>query len=80
MQELEKLKTELKALNAEYAKIKDIPAEKRAEFGHEMNLKKTALMQKIAEAEEAALESEVEPLDITAPTAPNQKIPEFLPS
>ena len=78
--ELEKLKSELKALNAEYAKIKTIPAEQRAEFGREMNAKKTALMNAIAEAEAAALESEVEPLDITAPTAPNQKIPQFLPS
>ena len=78
--ELEKLKSELKALNAEYAKIKTIPAEKRAEFGREMNAKKTALMKAIAEAEAAALESEVEPLDITAPTAPNQKMPAFLPS
>ena len=80
MQELEKLKSELKALNAEYAKIKTIPAEQRAEFGREMTAKKTALMNAIAEAEAAALESEVTSLDITAPTAPNQKMPQFLPS
>lgn len=77
MQDLEKLKQELKALNAEYSKIKDIPVEKRAEFGREMNAKKNAIMEKIKEAENAALEANVEPLDITAPCAPNQKLPEF---
>ncbi len=80
MQDLEKLKANLKALNAEYAKIKDVPVEKRAEFGREINEKKTAILEQIKAAEEAALESEVEPLDITAPVAPNQKMPEFISS
>ena len=76
MEELEKLKLELKQLNLEYAKIKEIPAEKRGEFGREMNAKKTAILEKIQQAEMAALDAEVTPIDITAPTAPNEDIPE----
>ena len=79
MNELEKLKTELKQLNLEYAKIKEIPAEKRGEFGREMNAKKTALLEKIHQAEMAELDAEVEPIDITAPCAPNEEIPEVYP-
>lgn len=58
------LKSELKAINSEYAKIKEIPAEKRAEFGKQINEKKQAILAQIAEAEAAALETEVESLDI----------------
>ena len=47
MQELEKLKLELKKLNAEYAKIKDVPAEKRGEFGRELNAKKNEILEKM---------------------------------
>ena len=32
MDEISRLKSELKALNAEYAKIRVVPAEKRGEF------------------------------------------------
>lgn len=78
MQDLEKLKAELKALNAEYAKIKDIPAGQRADFGREMNAKKTAILEQIKQAEEAAEAADVEALDITAPCAPNQPIPTFV--
>ncbi len=78
MQELEKLKSELKSLNAEYAKMKTLPAEERAEFGRTMNTKKTALLEKIAAAEEAALETAVVPLDITAPCDKNEPMPEFI--
>lgn len=77
MQDLEKLKAELKAINAESAKIRDIPAEKRAEFGKTINLKKQEILRKISEAEEALLDAAVEPIDITAPTAPNEPFPEF---
>lgn len=77
MLELEKLKSELKALNAEYAKIKTIPPEKRADFGREMNAKKSAILDKIAQAEAAAFDVAATPLDITAPTAPNEPIPTF---
>lgn len=76
MQELEKLKLELKKLNAEYAKIKDVPAEKRGEFGRELNAKKADILEKMRLAEEAMMDTEVLPLDIAAPCAPNEPIPE----
>lgn len=72
------LKSELKAINSEYAKIKEIPAEKRAEFGKQINEKKQAILAQIAEAEAAALETEVESLDITAPCDLNGNMPELL--
>lgn len=78
MQNLEKLKAELKALNAEYAKIKDVPAAERADFGKKLNIKKNELLARIAEAENEALNVAVEPLDITAPTAANEPLPEFI--
>lgn len=71
-------KSELKAINSEYAKIKEIPAEKRAEFGKQINEKKQAILAQIAEAEAAALETEVESLDITAPCGLNDNMPELL--
>ena len=75
MENIEKLKKELKDLNAEYAKIKDIPAEKRAEFGKDLNVRKMAILDKIMKAEEAEFDAEVLPLDITAPCAPNEDLP-----
>ena len=72
------LKSELKAINSEYAKIKEIPAEKRAEFGKQINEKKQAILAQIAEAEATALETEVESLDITAPCGLNGDMPELL--
>lgn len=72
------LKSELKAINSEYTKIKEIPAEKRAEFGKQINEKKQAILAQIAEAEAAALETEVESLDITAPCGLNGNMPELL--
>ena len=72
------LKSELKAINSEYAKIKEIPAEKRAEFGKQINEKKQAILAQIAEAEAAALETEVESLDITAPCGLNGNMTELL--
>jgi phenylalanyl-tRNA synthetase alpha chain len=77
MQELEKLKVELKNINAEYAKIKDIAPEKRGEFGREINARKNEILARIAEAEEALLDAEVEEIDVTAPCAPNEKLPTF---
>lgn len=75
MEELEKLKLELKSLNSEYAKIKDVPAEKRGEFGRELNAKKNEILAKIKAFEESLLDAEVQPIDITAPCAPNEEIP-----
>lgn len=79
MEELEKLKQELKELNAEYAKIKDVPAEKRGEFGRKLNQRKAEILEKMRVAEAAALDVQVEPLDITAPAAPNEPLPEMYP-
>ncbi len=76
MQELERLKQELKKLNAEYAKIKDVPAEKRGEFGRELNARKAEILEKMRIVEEESFDTEVLPLDITAPCAPNEKIPD----
>ncbi len=78
MSTVAELKAELKKLNAEYAKIKDVPAEKRADFGKELNTKKQAIMQKIADAEAAEENDSVTPIDITAPCDINAKQTEFL--
>lgn len=77
MNELENLKQSLKNLNAEYAKIREIPAAERGKFGRDLNAKKMAILEQIRLAEEAALDTEVLPLDITAPTAPNEALPTF---
>lgn len=77
MSELEKLKIELKTINAEYAKIKDLPPAERGEFGRKMNAKKQAVLAAIAQAEEALESESVEPLDISAPGAPNQPLPGY---
>lgn len=76
MEELEELKLELKKLNAEYAKIREVPVEKRGEFGRELNAKKTAILERMRQAEESALDVEVEPLDISAPCNVNEPLPE----
>lgn len=74
---VENIKAEIKALNAEYAKIKEIPPEERKAFGEKLNKKRTDLQQKLQEALDAAESENVEPIDITAPSAPNSKIPEI---
>ncbi len=77
MSELEKLKSELKTINAEYVKIKDLPPEQRGEFGREMNKKKQKILAAITAAEEALESENIEPLDISAPCAPNQPLPQL---
>lgn len=77
MLSVEEIKAELKALNAEYAKIKDIPAEDRKVFGQELNKKREALQAKLQKALDDAESENIEPIDITAPSAPNQNIPEI---
>ncbi len=77
MSDLEQLKQALKALNAEYTKIKTLPPAERGDFGRKLNAKKQKLLAAIKQAE-ASLESEsVVPLDVYAPAAPNQPLPEF---
>lgn len=75
MSELEQLKKSLKALNAEYAKIKTLPAEERKVFGQKINSEKQKLLQQISAIEESAEDDQTESIDIYAPTAPNQPIP-----
>ena len=73
--DLAKLKDQLKALSQEYAKIKDVPQQERKAFGAKLNEQKQKLLAKIAEAEAAAESENIEPIDITAPAAPNTEIP-----
>lgn len=75
MSNVEKLRADLKALNSEYAKIKTLPPEERGEFGRIMNQKKQKLLAEIERAEAEAESSNIEALDISAPSAPNQPIP-----
>ena len=77
MLSVEEIKGKLKALNAEYAKIKDIPVEKRKAFGQELNKKREKLQAELQQALDAAESANVEPIDITAPSAPNQEIPKI---
>lgn len=74
MLDLNQLKSELKQLNTEYARIKDLSPEERARFGREMNAKKQRLLAQIEQAEESGVSAMVEPIDISAPAAPNQPI------
>ena len=78
MATLQELKDELKALGAEYAKIKDLPADQRADFGKKINERKNQLNAEIAAAEAAAEQEDVAPLDISAPCDINGQMPEFL--
>ena len=78
MATIQELKNELKKLNAEYAKIKDLPADQRADFGRQINQKKQQLNAEIAAAEAAAEQEDIVPLDISAPCDINGELPQFL--
>lgn len=78
MATIQELKNELKKLNAEYAKIKDLPADQRADFGKQLNIKKQQLNAEIAAAEAAAEQEDIAPLDISAPCDINGQMPQFL--
>jgi len=80
MDELEKLKAELKAVSAEAGKIREAPAEKRAELGKKLNAKKQEILAKIAAAEQKALDAEVAKIDVSAPCNVNEKLPEVYPA
>ena len=75
MSDIEKLRAELKALGAEYAKIKTLPPEDRGKFGRELNAKKQQLLSRIAHAEAEAESANVAPIDISAPCSINSPIP-----
>ena len=80
MQELEKLKQELKRLNTEATKIREIAMEQRAEFGKKLNAKKQEILARIAEIEKAALDVDVKPIDVTAWSGVNEPMPELYPT
>lgn len=71
MSKIEELKSELKNLGAEYAKIKTLPVEERKAFGEKINQKKQSLLSEIKKLEESAEEESVEPIDLTAPFGEN---------
>ncbi len=75
MSDLEQLKQSLKDLNAEYVKIKTLPSDQRGAFGRDLNAKKQKILQEIAELEAAEEDEQLPPIDIYAPTAPNQPLP-----
>ncbi len=77
MATIQELKNELKKLNAEYAKIKDLPADQRADFGKQINQKKQQLNAEIAAAEAAAEQEDIVPLDTSAPCDINGQLPQF---
>lgn len=80
MVEIEKLKAELKELNAKMVKIRDLAVDQRAEFGRRMNAQKNELLTKIKQAEMDAVNSDVESIDVTAWSGTNEPLPEFYPS
>ena len=80
MQELEKLKAELKKINSEASQIRNMPAEKRAEFGQEINARRQQVLDAMQEIERKLLDVEVEPIDVTAWSGVNERIPDFYPA
>ena len=71
MSKLEELKTALKGLGAEYAKLKTLSPEEKKAFGEKINQKKEKLLAEIAEEEEKLESASVEAIDLTAPFAEN---------
>lgn len=80
MEKLEKLKEELKKINSDAAGVRDLPVEKRAEFGRRINAKKQEVLARIVAAEKALLDVAAEPIDVTAWSGVNEKMPEFYPA
>ena len=80
MQELERLKQELKKINARAAGIRDLLAEERAEFGRKINAERQNVLARIAKAEKEMLNTEVEPIDVTAWSGVNEPLPDFYPT
>ncbi len=80
MGKIEELKQELKQINAEASKIRELAVEKRAEFGKQINARRAEVLARIAEAEKELLNEAVEPLDTTAWSGVNEKMPELYPT
>lgn len=80
MDEISKLKQELKKINAEAAGIRDLAVEKRAAFGKEINRRRQEILDKIIATQKATLDAEVSPIDVTAWSGVNESMPEFYPT
>ena len=80
MVDVDKLKQELKKINDEAAKIREMAQEKRAEFGRMINAKRNEILSAIAEAEKAAINEDSVAIDITAWSGTNEPLPEFYPA
>lgn len=80
MDEVLKLKEKLKEINAQARGIVDLPVAERAEAGRKINLERQAVLSAIAEAEKAALDVDVAPIDVTAWSGVNEGMPEFYPA
>lgn len=74
MSDIDKIKQELKELNSEYAKIKDLAPEDRKDFGIKLNKKREELNRKLQDAIDAAEAGDISPIDVTAPADINQNI------
>lgn len=77
MDELEALKAKLKDVNLRAGKIRELPVEERAEFGKKINKERESILTQIAETEKKILDIEVVPIDVTAWSGVNEKMPEF---
>lgn len=73
MSTLEQLKSELKSLGAEYAKIKTLPESERKSFGQKINFKKQELIKQIEALENNSTNNNIKPIDITAPFGVNSE-------
>lgn len=74
---IEQLKQSLKQINAKYAGIKDVPPAERKAFGVKLNREKQKILDALDQALAAQTSAEVEPIDLTAPAAPNQPLPQL---
>lgn len=77
MQELEKLKAELKRINQEASRIREVAAEQRAEVGKRINAQRQKVLVAIQNAQKRALDVDVEPFDVTAWCGVNEDLPKF---
>lgn len=74
---IEQLKQSLKQVNAKYAGIKNVPPTERKAFGVKLNREKQKILDALDQALTAQTSAEVEPIDLTAPAAPNQPLPQL---
>lgn len=77
MEKIEELKRELKQVNAEAGKIRELAVSERAEFGKRINARRAEILARIEAVEKEALNKAVEPLDTTAWSGVNEKMPEL---